>query len=88
MSAITTKQETVDRNFEAFKKRLPELLEKHRGKYALLRHEEIGGFYETVSDAHTAGLQLYGDGLFSIQQVTDTPIDLGFYSHAVYLGRS
>lgn len=88
MSDTMTKQETVDRNFDAFKKRLPELLEKQRGKYALLRHEEIVGFYETVSDAHTAGQQIYSDGLFSIQQVTDTPIDLGFYSHAVHLGPS
>jgi hypothetical protein len=86
MSEARTRQEAVDRNHAAFGRKLPELLEKHRGKYALLRHEEIVGFYESIVDAQQIGEQLYPDGLFSVQQVTDNQVDLGFYSHAVHLG--
>jgi hypothetical protein len=37
MNPIRTKQEEVDRNFDFFRKELPQLLPKHRGKFALLR---------------------------------------------------
>lgn len=86
MSNPKTKQEAVDSNSVFFQEQLPSLLEKHRGKYALIRNREIIGFYDTVTDAQSIGSKLYPDELFSIQQVTDTAIDLGFYSHAVHLG--
>jgi hypothetical protein len=86
MNPIRTKQEEVDRNFDFFRKELPQLLPKHRGKFALLRDGQITGFYDTAQDANTAGTQLYADGLFSIQKVTEEVGDLGFYSHAVDLG--
>lgn len=83
---MPTKQDEVDRNFAFFQKELGSILPQHRGKYALLRHERITGFYDTAQDAQTAGAQLYPDGMFSLQQVTDEVGDLGFYSHAVHLG--
>jgi Family of unknown function (DUF5678) len=86
MSTRETKQREVDANCEFFKNELPNLLEKHRGKYALIRNREIIGFYDTIVDAQKIGTQLYDDGIFSVQQVTDAAIDLGFYSHAVHLG--
>ena len=86
MSESKSKQQAVDQNFEAFKKKLPELLEKYRGKYAVLRNEEVVGFYDTALDAQKIGNQLYPDGFFSVQEVTNTVVDLGFYSHAVHLG--
>lgn len=86
MNSIRTKQEEVDRNFEFFQKKLPELLKEHRGKYALIRDQQIISFYDTAQDAQTSGEQQYSDGLFSIQRVTEDVGDLGFYSHAVHLG--
>jgi hypothetical protein len=88
MSEPATRQQEVDRNLEFFKKELPELLETYRGKYALIRHREIIGFYDTVTDAQTTGARFFEDGLFSVQQVSDTPINLGFYSHAVPLAQT
>lgn len=61
-----TRQEEVDRNFEAFNKELPKLLSTHQGKYALMRDAEIKGFYDTAIDAFTSANQLFPDGLFSI----------------------
>ncbi len=86
MNARRTKQQEVDRNFAFFQQELPKLLEQHRGKFALIRDSEIAGFYDTAADANTAGSQLYADGLFSIQKVTEDIGDLGFFSHAVHLG--
>jgi len=86
MTATRTKQEEVDRNFEFFQKELPKLLPQYLGKFALIRDRRITGYYDTAQDADTAGAQLYSDGLFSIQRVTQEVGDLGFYSHAVHLG--
>jgi hypothetical protein len=86
MSDMKSKQKEIDANFEFFQKKLPEILEHHRGKYALIRNREIVGYYDTAVDAQLSGSQLFKDEVFSIQQVTDKSVDLGFYSHAVHLG--
>ena len=85
-AAARTKQEEVDRNYLIFRKQLPNLLHQHRGKFALIRDGQVLSFYDTALDAQTAGSQLYPDGLFSIQKVSEEVGDLGLYSHAVHLG--
>lgn len=76
-------QEQVDRNYEAFVARLPALAKTHRGKFALMRDGEIVEFFDTPRDAYIAGCSLYkADRLFSIQEIVETPVDLGFFSHA------
>lgn len=75
----------VETNYAAFQTLLPSLLREHRGKHALMRDGEIVEFFDTARDAYVAGRKLFDDNLFSIQQVTDTPVDLGFFSHAVPL---
>lgn len=76
----------IDRNLEAFQKKLPDLLHDCRGKHALMRHAEIVDMYDTLRDAKLAGDKLFDDGLFSVQEITDKPINLGFFSHAVHMG--
>ena len=74
----------VEINYEAFEKKLPSLLPTHRGKFALMRNEEIIEFFDTARDAYFAGLKIFEkDKLFSVQQIIDTPVDLGFFSHAI-----
>ncbi|MFQ6017875.1 MAG: hypothetical protein ACE5KF_06735 [Kiloniellaceae bacterium] len=85
MSEADRRQQAVDRNFAAFKKLLPELLKTHPGKFALLRDETIVEYFDTARDAMIYGQKEYPDGLFSIQQVTDTVVDLGYFSHAVHI---
>ena len=80
------RQIEVDRNLDAFRSLLPDLLQSQAGKFALLRHREIAGFFDTLADALVAGQKLYSDQLFSIQEVTESSVDLGFFSHAVHLG--
>ena len=70
-------------NFVAFQQKLPDLVSTHKGRFALMRRLAIVEFFDTARDAFLTGLKLFPDGLFSVQEVIDTPVDLGFYSHAV-----
>jgi hypothetical protein len=79
-------REQVKRNYEAFAQKLPDLLATHRGKFALMHDAEIVEFFDTVGDAYRAGQKLFSDQDFSIQEVTDSPADLGFFSYAVRHG--
>jgi hypothetical protein len=71
----------VDRNYDAFVRMLGSLLLKHRDQLALMRDGEVVGFYRTPREALEAATEKFTDGIFSIQEVTDEPIDLGFWSH-------
>ncbi|HEY3233889.1 MAG TPA: hypothetical protein VGJ84_04200 [Polyangiaceae bacterium] len=77
------RREVARKNYEEFSKKLPELLPAHRGKFAVMRDGEVIEFFDTAGDAYLAGQKLYPDGGFSVQEVTDVPVDLGFFSHAV-----
>lgn len=81
---MSSDQQQVDRNYEAFKKALPRL-QSHVGKYALLRDGEIVEIYETLTDAVATAERFYEDKRYSIQKITSEPVDLGYYSHAVPL---
>ncbi len=71
----------VDQNYDAFTRVLGGLLPAHRDQLALMRDGEIVGFYDTPRDALVAATAIFPDEIFSIQEVTDQPIDLGFWSH-------
>lgn len=83
MATLTEAQREVDRNYEAFVELLPQLLVPHRGKWALLRDGELIAVFDTARDAHLAGSKLYPEACFSVQEVTDRPVDLGWFSHAL-----
>jgi hypothetical protein len=83
---MNEKQNHIDRNYEAFKRLLPELLVTHAGKAALMRNEELVEIFDSMADAERAGRKLYSDGMYSVQQITDRTVDLGYFSHAVHFG--
>ena len=77
-------QEQIEQNYYAFAKQLPQLAARHNGQFALMRDGEIVEFFDTARDAYVAGQKLFAeDKLFSVQEITVTPIDLGFFSHAL-----
>jgi hypothetical protein len=81
-SSITSSlDDEIDRNYDAFVEALPDLLPTQCGKHALLRHANVIDLYDTTSLALAAGRSGFGDGFYSVQEVTDRPVDLGFYSH-------
>jgi hypothetical protein len=76
-------RDQVNLNFEAFQVLLPTILPLYRDKYALMKDGKAVGFYSTLEDVYMTADQFYRDQPFSVQKVTETPIDLGFFSHAV-----
>ena len=81
-----TRQEEVDRNYDAFSKLLPEISAAHRDEFALMKNGEILGFHASAEEARVSADTLAADGLYSIQFVSLEPIDLGAYTHAVPVG--
>ncbi|HEY6661528.1 MAG TPA: hypothetical protein VIZ66_01265 [Sphingomicrobium sp.] len=71
----------VDHNYDVFVRMLGALLPEHRDQLALMRDGQVVGFYNTPREALKAATEQFADGIFSIQEVTDEPIDLGFWSH-------
>lgn len=72
----------VKANFDAFQKQLPELLKTHPGKFAVIRHGEVVEFFDTLGDAARFGGRMFEDDMYSVQEVTDRRIELGFFSVA------
>lgn len=72
----------VDANFDYFQRTLRRYLVDHRGQYALLKNKVVIGFYDEPGEADRAGRRKFIDGLYSIQQVADEPVNLGLYSNA------
>lgn len=77
-------QNEIDKNYEAFRKELPELLKNkdNLDKFSLWHDGNMVGIFDTESDAIAIGKEKYKEfGNFSIQEITDRGgIDLGFIS--------
>ena len=80
---VERQKQEVDRNYDVFMRMLGDILPEHRDELALMRQGRIVGYYRTPREALVAASDLFPDGIFSIQEVTDEPIDLGFWSHVV-----
>jgi hypothetical protein len=78
----------IDRNYAAFKDILATLPAEVHGQYALLHDQKLDGLYLTAGDADRAGYARYQELPYSIQLVSDEPIDLGFFSYALSPGQT
>ena len=70
----------VDRNYDFFQRHMNEYLPAQYGRYALLRHCKVIGFFADAAQAEETGEQ-YADGIYSIQLVDPAPVNLGLYSN-------
>ena len=72
----------IDQNYQAFKALADDLLGQDRaGQFALLRHQKIIGFFDSAGEAFRHGKSQFQDRLFSVQEVTNRSLDLGYFSH-------
>ncbi|MEE9276275.1 MAG: hypothetical protein V3V62_13300 [bacterium] len=78
-------QAEVDKNFAAFKNMLPELSEKYRGKFVLMRDQEVVQAFDSPGDAVIYAKAQFKDERYSVQEVTDRIVDLGYFSHAMHI---
>lgn len=76
----------VDRNLFAFLPKVPELMKEHAGEFALLRDQQIVSLHKRLRDALHEACEKFSDGRFSIQEVTEKPKELGFFSYADHSG--
>lgn len=72
----------IARNFDHLQRNLAAYLPLQRDRYALLRSGSIVDFFDTAGDADEAGATQFPDNLYSIQQVTNEPVELGLYANA------
>ncbi len=78
-----TRQQEVDDNYREFVALLPSIIGQHTNKFALMKDGKIRGYFSTFEDASTAAAQFINDDIFSVQQVSNTTIDLGFFNYAI-----
>ncbi len=71
----------VDRNYDYFQRNLSTFMREHAGEYAVLKSSAIVDFFGSPGEAYREASAAFPDMIFSIQEVTDEPIDLGFFSH-------
>lgn len=74
----------VDQNYDYFQRHIASYLPRETGRYALLRHQKVIGFFDDPGVAAAEGAKRFADNIFSIQEVTSAPIDLGLYSYAAH----
>ena len=80
--APAARRHEIERNFEAFETLLGSLLPQKAGHYALLSDTRLVDVFPTAVEALTEGNERFGDGNFSVQRITNRPVDLGFLSYA------
>ena len=75
-------QKEVDNNFKFFQENLDELINKHQGKFVLIREQKIVGYFDSSKDALADGKKRFPDGIFSIQEITKDKLCLGALEYA------
>ncbi len=68
----------LQKNIAAYKKMEKELLENSAGKVALFSNGEFIDVFNDFLDAHKIGTEKYGEGHFSVKEVTSKPVGLGY----------
>jgi hypothetical protein len=76
----------IERNYGAFLDLLADLIPADSGRYALMHDTVLEGVFDSPGQAARAGFAKFGRSPYSIQLVTDEPVDLGFMSNAIRPG--
>jgi len=72
----------IQENYRYFQSVVASLMRDHEGEFALLHSCAVVGVFSRAVDAMTEGYTRFGPQAFSVQRVTDRPIDLGFLTSA------
>jgi len=83
MNIVEKAQKEVDDNYVFFKENVQEWKKNYFGKFALLHERKIIDFFDSENDAVKVGMKDYGEGCFSVQQIDDKVIDLGYQSNVL-----
>jgi hypothetical protein len=61
----------LEQEYEAFKRKLPDLLRTLKGKFVLIHGIDVDGSWEDEDAAYTAGCQKYGMDPFLVMLVVE-----------------
>ena len=70
----------LDRNQAAYEAMRVDMEDKHFGRVVLMHDGEIVEVYNDSGDAYKIGCEKYGLGNFSLVNVGERPINLGFFT--------
>jgi hypothetical protein len=82
MNRFEDTQREIDSNYQAFITIRSDLMARYPEKFVVMRHCEPVEFFDTARDALVYASRQFSDGLFSVQEVAQKPVDLGWFSHA------
>ena len=63
---VINRGQEIEKNLEFFLQELPNIPAEYSYKVALLHHQKIEGYFDTITDAVRAGNKIYPDMMFSI----------------------
>ena len=81
--AEDTRIRELEDNYKAFEKLMPTFRAPDNGKYVLMRHGKQVNIFDSAKDAVIYAEAQFPDGMYSVQQVTNKIVDLGYFSHAM-----
>ena len=73
-------EKEVGENYTYFKDNFPELIEKYKDRFLVIRSREVQKDFETDKEAILWAMKEYSDGMFSIQKVSNKEVNLGSIS--------
>ena len=75
----TTKNQ-LDRNQEAYEAIRSDMEDKYMNRVVLMHDGEVVEVYNDSGDAYKVGCEKYGLGRFSLMNIGEKPINLGFFT--------
>lgn len=78
MATLEEIQQEVDNNYQFFLKEKSKIPSDLSNKYVLIRKAEFIEYFDSMDDAIKYAKKVYEDRLYSVQKVSDMPINLGF----------
>jgi hypothetical protein len=61
----------LEKERECFDLKKPELLEDHRGKFVLIKEDDLVGVFNTIEEAMSEGARLFGLQPFLVRQINN-----------------
>ena len=80
MAKTQMAENQLDRNHAAYGIIRAEMEEKYMGRVVLMHDGEVVEVYNDSGDAYKIGCEKYGLGNFSLVNVGEQPINLGFFT--------
>lgn len=73
----------LEREIKAFEDKKAELLAKFKGKFALIKEDEVIDIFDTEDDAVRHGYEKFGNVPFLVKYITDIEMPISFSSNLI-----